>query len=421
MPKAKSKTALENLRGFVWGSQEERVFIPTGHAELDYRISKGEAEASNSENPIFGIPLGSVCMIYGGPGGGKSSLAYRICGNAQQMGYTPVWIDVENSYSPQLARINGCDPDRVGRVKMFDDDNPEDVFYAEAILDKVKEAIKLGADIVVIDSIAALVTKSELEASAEKDHMAPLARVLGKTMPAINSLAAAHDALVVCINQLRTKPGVMFGNPEGYKGGNTLPHQSSVILKVNKLNSKDSLVFIEREDGEDELIAGSANVWIEKSRFSMPHKEGIRIPIYYKPYFPDLEERVFNFGREVKVINKRKTVYSWGDIKVDGREAFIEALGEIDLTDLIDELKKAAIEKQVPVPAEILNYDSHKKIMEQSGNDDDDDDQPKKSSSKLKSKPKITKKADDKAAEEQAAASGGEVSFVPEGDDNPDL
>lgn len=417
MAKKKNSVALENLGGFEWGTQEKRVFIPTGHTELDYRISKGEAEASDSENPIFGIPLGSVCMIYGGPGGGKSSLAYRICGNAQQMGYTPVWIDVENSYSPQLAKINGCDPAKIGKIKMFDDDNPEDIFYAEAILDKVKDAIKAGADIVVIDSIAALVTKSELEASAEKDHMAPLARVLGKTLPAINSLASAHNALVVCINQLRTKPGVMFGNPEGYKGGNTLPHQSSVILKVNKLNSKDSLVFIEKEDGEQELIAGSANVWIEKSRFSMPFKEGIRIPIYYKPYFPDLEERVFNFGREVKVINKRKTVYSWGDLKVDGREAFIEALGEIDMTDLIDEMKAAAAEKELPVPAEILNYDSHKKIIEESGSKDDDDDAPKsKAKSKAKSKPKITKKA-----EEAKDDASGEVEFAVSSDDNPEL
>tara|TARA_B100001778_G_scaffold334967_1_gene349832 strand:+ start:36461 stop:37720 length:1260 start_codon:yes stop_codon:yes gene_type:complete len=419
MAKKKGSVGLENLGGFEWGTQEKRTFIPTGHTELDYRISKGEAEASDSENPIFGIPLGSVCMIYGGPGGGKSSLAYRLCGNAQQMGYTPVWIDVENSYSPQLAKINGCDPAKIGKIKMFDDDNPEEIFYAEAILDKVKDAIKAGADIVVIDSIAALVTKSELEASAEKDHMAPLARVLGKTLPAINSLASAHNALVVCINQLRTKPGVMFGNPEGYKGGNTLPHQSSVILKVNKLNSKDSLVFIEKEDGEQELIAGSANVWIEKSRFSMPFKEGIRIPIYYKPYFPDLEERVFNFGREVKVINKRKTVYSWGDLKVDGREAFIEALGEIDMTDLIEEMKAAAVEKELPVPAEILNYDSHKKIIEESGSKDDDDDAPKsksRSKSKAKSKPKITKKA-----EEAKDDASGEVEFAVSSDDNPEL
>lgn len=394
MAKKKSNNiALENLGGFEWGNQEKRIFIPTGHTELDYRISKGEAEASDSENPIFGIPLGSVCMIYGGPGGGKSSLAYRICGNAQQMGYKPLWIDAENSYSPQLAKINGCDPSKIGKIKMYDDSNPEDVFYAEAILDKVKEAIKAGWDVIVIDSIAALVTKSELEASAEKDHMAPLARVLGKTLPAINSLASAHNALVICINQLRTKPGISFGNPEGYKGGNTLPHQSSVILKVNKLSSQDSLVFIEKENGDKELIAGSANVWIEKSRFSMPHKEGIRIPIYYKPYFPNLEEIVFNFGREVKVISKRLAVYSWGDMKIEGREAFIDALCEIDMTDLIDELKNAAVALKIPVPAEILNYESHVKIGKEASGNSDEEGTKSKSKKNARTKPKITKKA----------------------------
>lgn len=419
MAKKKNSTGLENLSGFEWGTQEKRTFIPTGHTELDYRISKGEAEASDSENPIFGIPLGSVCMIYGGPGGGKSSIAYRICGNGQQMGYTPVWIDVENSYSPQLAKINGCDPAKMGRIRMYDMDNPEEIFYAEAIMDKVKQAIKAGADIVVIDSIAALVTKSELEASAEKDHMAPLARLLGKTLPAINSLASAHNALVVCINQLRTKPGVMFGNPEGYKGGNTLPHQASVILKVNKLNSRESLVFIEREDGKDELIAGSANVWIEKSRFSMPHKEGIRIPVYYKPYFPNLEEIVFNFGREVKVISKRVSTYSWRDLKIDGRDQFIEALTEIDLTELIEELTAAAAEKQIPIPAEILNYDSHKQIRDsESRNSDEDSGTGKKTkkSKTAKSRPKIVKRAsEDEETEGENLFSADAVA------DNPDL
>lgn len=403
MAKNKSKIGLENLGGFEWGSQEQRVFIPTGHAELDYRISKGESESMGLENPIYGIPLGSLCMIFGGPGGGKSSLAYRLCGNAQQMGYVPVWVDVENSYSPQLARINGADPDKMGRIRMYDSDNPEDIMYAEKILDKVAEVIKAGADIVVIDSIAALVTKKELEESAEKEFMAPLARVLGKTLPAINNLASAHNCLVVCINQLRTKPGVTFGNPEGYKGGNTLPHQSSVILKVNKLNSKDSLVYIEKEEGEDELIAGSANVWIDKSRFSMPHKVGIKVPIYYKPYFPDIEEKVFNFGREVRTISKRKTVYSWGDMKHDGREEFIKALEESDMTDLVNEIKAAAVARQLPVPTELLNYDNHKAIGESATK-----------GKKTSKKPKIKKKGEE-------APAAVEANFAPAGNDNPDL
>lgn len=408
MAKKKSNIALENLGGFEWGVQEQRIFIPTGHAELDYRISKGESESMGIENPTYGIPLGSLCMIFGGPGGGKSSLAYRICGNAQQMGYVPVWVDIENSYSPQLARINGADPDKMGRIRMYDTDNPEEIMYAEKILDKVAEVIKAGADVVVLDSIAALVTKKELEESAEKEFMAPLARVLGKTLPAINNLAAANNCLVICINQLRVTPGVTFGNPEGYKGGKTLPHQSSVILKVNKLNGKDSLVFIEREDGEDELIAGSANVWIEKSRFSMPHKAGIKVPIYYKPYFPDIEEKVFNFGREVRVISKRKTVYSWEDIKQDGREDFIKILEETDMTELINQIKEAAVSRQIPVPTELLNYDSHKAIGESAA--------PSKGK-KTSKKPKIKKKGEDSPPADEVK----EVNFAPAGNDNPTL
>lgn len=412
--KKKNTTGLENLAGFEWGGHEEKVYIPTGHSELDYHISRGEVDALNKENPIYGIPLGSVCMIYGGPGGGKSSLAYRICGNAQQMGYTPVWIDVESSYSPGLAEINGADPTKMGRIRMYDKNAPEDIYYAEKVLDKAAEIIKAGADVVVIDSIAALVTKAELENSVEKDTMAALARVLGKSIPALTNLASAHNCLLICINQLREKPGVMFGNPEGTKGGNALPHHCSCILKVNRLRSKDALVYVENEDGKDELIAGSANVWIEKSRFSMPHFDGIKVPIYYRPYFPDLEEIIFTFGRKVQVIKMRTGTYSWNDIKIDGRNEFIDHISNMDASDLVADIIEAARSKELPVPAEILNYHKHKDFeslpsTDPTRDEGDDDDS---------SKPKRKKKFKRKSNEEEPVQ---EASFSVPVDDNPEL
>jgi len=396
MSKKNKKIALENLGGFEWGGYERKTLIPTGHAELDYYLACGLMENEEfskfDETKSGGIPLGCICMIYGGPGGGKSSLAYRICGYAQRLGLTPVWFDVENSFSEGLARINGADISKMGRMRMYDKEHPEVVFYAEKIMDSVAETIKAGADVIVIDSIAALVTKAELENSVEKDTMAALARVLGKSIPAINSLAAANDCLVLAINQLREKPGVSFGNPEGTKGGNTLRHQSSIILKVNKLNSQDSLIYIEGEDGEDELIAGSANAWIEKNRFSMPHKKGIRMPVYYKSYFPDIEEIIFNTGRQVRVINKRKTTFSWGDVKIEGRKEFIEHLTTIDLNILIEDIKEAATERGTPLPPEIINYESHKKFesIKSKGKNDSDDSEAKPS------RKRIIKKKEDK-------------------------
>ena len=408
------KAALQNLKGFEWGGYESKTLIPTGHAELDYYIARGLMEDEEfgkfDESKVGGLPLGCICMVYGGPGGGKSSLAYRICGYAQRMGLTPVWFDVENSFSEGLSKINGVDLSKIGRMRMYDKDNPEDVFYAEQILDSVADTIKAGADVIVIDSIAALVTKAELENSAEKDTMASLARVLGKTIPAINSLAAANNCLVIAINQLREKPGVSFGNPEGTKGGNTLRHQSSIILKVNKLSSKDSLIYVEGDDGEDELIAGSANVWIEKNRFSMPHKAGINVPVYYKPYFPDIEEVIFNTGRQVRVITKRKSVYSWGDIKVEGRREFIEALSEIpNMDDLIEEIKVAAEERSTPLPPEILNIEAHQRF--EKGSEDD--------TAEEAEKPKRKRRTKRKAAEPDK--SNLEAVTIPAAEEQPDL
>jgi len=212
--------ALHNLAGNV--ESETSVFnIPTGHPELDFVISRGlfEDEYGNSieydEEKIYGIPVGKIAMLYGGEAGGKSSLAYRICGNAQRMGKFPFWIDAENSFSEQLARINGLDPSKSAMVlqKMYDVENPETVFDAETVLDRIMEACKLGAGVVVLDSIASLVPKYVMDNPADKDTMAILARVLSKTLPKIAGYAAANEVLVILINQLRVNPGISFGSP----------------------------------------------------------------------------------------------------------------------------------------------------------------------------------------------------------------
>lgn len=364
---AKKNTALSNFAGFEFGSEGNPTeFIPTGHAELDYTIASGLLRNDEAEIKTGGLPTGKLVMIYGGEGGGKSSLAYSICGSAQRMGKVPIWIDVENSFSESLAKINGVDLSKIGRKSMYDKNNPDKIFDGEYALDCVMEACKKGAGVVVLDSIASLVPRYVMENPADKDTMAALARLLGKTVNKICSFAAANNTLVIFINQLRVNPGAMFKDPEGFPGGKAIAHACSVILKLNKKNAKDSYTYIEDDEGNEKLIAGAANIFIQKNRFAPPHFGGITIPIYYEHYFPQVEETAFEYGRQTKLISVRSGVFSWGGLKVEGKKPFIAELVAKDrVGELVAAIKDAADDANVVLPAAILNYDKHVAFTEQ--------------------------------------------------------
>ena len=358
---AKKNSALLIFEGFDFGGEENTTeFIPTGHAELDYIISSGLLNNTEDEVNTGGLPTGKIVMIYGGEGGGKSSLAYAICGSAQRMGKIAIWVDVENSFSESLAKINGVDRSRLGLKTMYDKKNPDKPFDGEYALDCVMDACKKGAGVVVLDSVASLVPRYVMENPAEKDTMAALARLLGKTVNKIASLAAANNVLVIFINQLRISPGVAFKNPEGYPGGKAIAHASSVILKLNKKTAKDSYTYIEDDNGEQKMIAGAANIFIEKNRFAPPHFGAIQIPIYYEHYFPQVEETVFEAGRQTKTISVRNGVFSWNGIKKEGKKAFIaEIMAKNKLDELVAAIREDASESKTILPTAVLNYEKH--------------------------------------------------------------
>ena len=360
---AKKTNAISNFEGFDFGNEGNPTeYIPTGHVELDHIIANVEANKVAEDGTIItgGLPTGKLVMIYGGEGGGKSSLAYSICGSAQRMGKVPIWIDVENSFSESLAKINGVDLSKIGRKSMYDKNNPDQVFDGETALDCVIDACKKGAGVVVLDSIASLVPRYVMENPADKDTMAALARLLGKTVNKICSFAAANNTLVIFINQLRVNPGATFKDPEGFPGGKAIAHACSVILKLNKKTAKDSYTYIEDDDGNDKLISGMANIFIQKNRFAPPHFGGIAIPIRYEHYFPQVEETAFDFGRQTKLITVRNGVFSWGGIKAEGKKAFVaELIAKEKVGELIKQIKEVAEENKVILDASILNYERH--------------------------------------------------------------
>lgn len=359
----KQANVIEGLDGFTLGADTGPLtFVSTGHPQLDFAIAKGVLQSKESEEVTShgGLPLGKMVEIYGPEGGGKSSLAYRTAGNAQRMGFRVAWIDAEHSFSPQLAEINGVDISELAYTNLTNPNDPDKIDDAEAIIDKMINACKSGKiNVIILDSVACMTPKYTVEHDAEKQTVGALARALAAHLPKLGNYAAKHNVLCIFINQIRDKIGVMWGDPESSPGGRALKHACSVRLKITKSESKSSLIKVENDDGEEEVIGGMAYVAIKKNRFAAPVRESIEIPVYYKFYFPNFIDHLFNSGRQLNVIRVNKGVYSFGPVKETGRAAFIDAMQKVDasvLDSLVDEVIAKAEEKEVALPPEIMTY-----------------------------------------------------------------
>lgn len=374
---AKKKTnpdlGLEHLKSFAVKGAKTRSIgnIPTGHFQLDFALHFGSLPGNKDFSTIegydpskpLGLPRGRIIEIYGETGSGKSSICYRVIGNAQKLGDKCIWFDAEQSFSESLAQINGVDLDELYLS--------DDAASAEEILDRVVLAIKSGIGVVIIDSVAALLPKEIQEGSAEDSTMAVLARRMSTNLPKIAQAAADHNALVIFINQVREKPGVTFGNPETTPGGKTLPFLASVRLKFTKRGAADQAIFIEDLNEPDgKLYIGQySGLKIEKNRFAKPvvdkggKKVTLDIPIYFEPYFPDIDEIAFDAARQLKLISVRKGVFTWEKTKVEGREEFLNTIRQKNqLNALVEAVLKAAEENNTVVPPEILLFDPNEAV-----------------------------------------------------------
>jgi len=370
--------AFKHLQGFGIGTAKFNSpgNIPTGHFNLDFAIHFGLSpdninlstlEGYDSSKPL-GLPLGKVIEISGEEGSGKSSLAYRVVGAAQKMGYTTAWLDAEHSFSEALASINGCDASKIIM--------PTNTLSAEEFLDIIealcktkqvpmhddngKKVLVEAPKVIVLDSVASLVPKAVGESLSEQQFMGLLPRVMSQNMGKIAGAAEANGVLLIFINQIREKIGVMFGDPETTPGGRALKHFYSLRLKVTKRKSKEALINrADEETGEAILIGRQSYVKIEKNRFAKPMLDILDIPIYYEEYFPAAEEVAFNVGRQMKLVSIRNKIYSWEGNRsdVEGKESFIKMLKDSGLMNqFISDIKDKAVENSVLLPPELELY-----------------------------------------------------------------
>ncbi|CAI8048531.1 Protein RecA [Geodia barretti] len=188
--------------------------IPTGSLALDLALGIG------------GVPRGRVTEIFGAESTGKTTLAYHIMAEAQKSGGTAAYIDVEHALDPEFARTCGVDIDNL-LVSQPD--------YAEQALEICEYLVRSGAvAVVVIDSVAALVPKAELEGEMGDQHLGLQARIMSQGLRKLTAAISRHDTGVIFINQLREKIGVLWGNPETTPGGRALKFYSSVRIDLRR-------------------------------------------------------------------------------------------------------------------------------------------------------------------------------------------
>jgi recombination protein RecA len=270
--------------------------IPTGSVSLDIALGIG------------GIPRGRVVEIYGPESSGKTTLTLHVIANAQRAGGVAAFIDAEHALDPEYAKKIGVNIDD---LLISQPDN------GEQALDIVEALVGSGeVGIIVVDSVAALVPKAEIEGEMGDLHIGRQARLMSQALRKLTSIISKSNCTVIFINQIRMKIGVMFGNPETTTGGNALKFYSSVRIEVRRA--------AQIKKGE-EIVGNRVKVKIVKNKVAPPFKT-TEFDIMYNEGISASGD-ILDTGVKYEVVNKKGNSYSFGEIKLGtGREAAKKAL-----------------------------------------------------------------------------------------------
>ena len=291
----------------------ETAIIPTGSIALDVALGVG------------GLPRGRVIEIYGPESSGKTTVALHAVANAQRNGGIAAFIDAEHALDPEYAKALGVDTDAL-LVSQPD--------TGEQALEIADMLIRSGAlDIIVIDSVAALVPRAEIEGEMGDSHVGLQARLMSQALRKITGILNNSGTTAIFINQLREKIGVMFGSPETTTGGRALKFYSSVRLDVRRIESL--------KDGTD-VIGNRTRVKVVKNKVAAPFKQAEFDIMYGKGI--SREGSLIDVGVEQNIIRKSGAWYTYdGDQLGQGKEKAREFLKENP--DVAAEIEKKILEK----------------------------------------------------------------------------
>ena len=292
---------------------EELEVISTGSVGIDLAIGVG------------GFPRGRVVEIYGPESSGKTTLAIHAIAEAQKKGGIAAFIDAEHAFDINYAKKLGCD---VENLLISQPDN------GEQALEITENLIRSGAiDIIVIDSVAALTPKSEIEGEMGDSKMGLHARLMSQALRKLTGTISKTRCVCIFINQLREKIGVMFGNPETTTGGNALKYYASVRIDIRRIS--------QIKDG-DSILGNRVRVKVVKNKVAPPFQQA-ELDIIYGQGFSKSGE-VVDMGVDLNIIKKSGSWFSYEDTKLgQGREAVKALL--LDNPELMDELEKKIKEK----------------------------------------------------------------------------
>ncbi len=287
--------------------------ISTGSISVDYAIGIG------------GFPRGRVVEVYGPESSGKTTLALSVVGQAQRRGGTAAFIDAEHALDAEYARKLGVDIDN---LLVSQPDNGEQALEIAEMLVRSN-----ACDVVVIDSVAALVPKAELEGEMGDSHVGLQARLMSQALRKLTAIVAKSKTCLIFINQIREKIGVMFGNPETTTGGRALKFYASVRIDIRRIAAL--------KEGE-EVTGSRAKVKVVKNKVAAPFRQA-EFDIDYGEGISRAGELV-DLGVEHKMVVKSGAWYSYGDLRLgQGRENSKQFLR--DNADLAEELELKIREK----------------------------------------------------------------------------
>jgi len=292
--------------------------ISTGSIGLDVALGIG------------GLPRGRVVEIYGPESSGKTTLTLQVIAEAQKLGGTAAFIDAEHALDPNYAGKLGVNVDEL-LVSQPD--------TGEQALEITDMLVRSGAvDIIVIDSVAALTPKAEIEGEMGDSHMGLQARLMSQALRKLTGNIKRSNTMVVFINQIRMKIGVMFGSPETTTGGNALKFYASVRLDIRRIGAIKK---------GDEVVGNQTRVKVVKNKVSPPFKQA-EFEILYGEGISRLGELI-DLGVQHDIVNKAGSWYSYGDDRIgQGKENVREFLKEHP--EMADEIERKIRAILMPPP-----------------------------------------------------------------------
>ncbi|MCC5908655.1 MAG: recombinase RecA [Balneolaceae bacterium] len=294
--------------------------ISTGSIMVDYALG------------VNGIPRGRITEIYGPEASGKTTLALQVIAQAQKTGGYAAFVDAEHAFDPKYARALGINTDEL-LVSQPDS--------GEQALEITETLIRSGAlDVIVVDSVAALVPRAELEGEMGDSHMGLQARLMSQALRKITGVVSKTRTSCVFINQVREKIGVMFGNPETTTGGRALKFYASVRIDIRRIGSIKK---------GDEVLGNRTKVKIAKNKVAPPFKV-VEFNILYGQGISRISE-ILDLAVEYDIIEKRGSWYRYdGEPIGQGTDAAMQFLEEDE--ELCNKIEAIVREKLMPVEKE---------------------------------------------------------------------